>query len=656
MTEGQIRTTWSLAFVLVLAIPAFGQDSSDKAAATTEETPAPKPAPAVLPAAEEKTTTGTVPVSTADVDAGHPVYYDLETGRLEETLPFDVQFYLRIPVSTSVKSMEGRYVGATRPFLCRDAFPKARIYTDYGFGPRELAPSERRQVQPIGFVRFFKDPSKQGALHAELNVVNGLLPNRYYCFEITQVREAVVNRAVFLQAMSFSVDRALRVADPAIRGNEGLSQQSYRDVREAVILAVESQLAPGERIVLPPGSFLDRTNNVLSLPPASKLSFNDVLEAQLKRKAAITTLQNNATDSVVPVLTRLALSDDLKKLREQADRQPRSRKWERVLRERETSLSWADLGCRQAADSPLRLCPEAPPVIAAIAEGTKDAPAAIAELARAEAPSPTTTGLPLDDAWTMEDLKVRRENFDRTLSDLRNLKGLILDLKDENLIAETGVTDDFAGLKSILTDAINELEFLQGDVDLLASRLKSRIDRLNSLLAAIDKEAVSSVLVEGSTTTSFETRANWYLGMDLGFAWSDEIEDFFPYVGTNIYFRPVNKKAHLRWADFRQGQMKSELAKRLSLTLGITLRSLEKDKQFQGIRLEDDLGLIADRPLVVSAGLRLSDFFRLSVGALVFKDRDPDPLIDESKLAWSPLVSLSIDWNVRGALRNRFVR
>ena len=64
-------------------------------------------------------------------------------------------------------------------------------------------------------------------------------------------------------------------------------------------------------------------------------------------------------------------------------------------------------------------------------------------------------------------------------------------------------------------------------------------------------------------------------------------------------------------------------------------------------------GLVGDKPLVVAGGLRLSDFFRVSVGALVFKESEANPLLGGNRLAWAPLVSFSIDWNLRGALRNR---
>ncbi len=57
--------------------------------------------------------------------------------------------------------------------------------------------------------------------------------------------------------------------------------------------------------------------------------------------------------------------------------------------------------------------------------------------------------------------------------------------------------------------------------------------------------------------------------------------------------------------------------------------------------------------MLVSGGLRISDFFRFSLGALVFKEPNPDPLVGQNRLAWSPLISFSVDWNVRGFLRNR---
>ncbi len=196
---------------------------------------------------------------------------------------------------------------------------------------------------------------------------------------------------------------------------------------------------------------------------------------------------------------------------------------------------------------------------------------------------------------------------------------------------------------------------MQDSFDIVATALANRTTVLAGVVENFYKEQVDKLRASGTTMANYEVRANWYLALDLGIAWAEDVEDFFTYVGTNIYFRPVNKKAHLRWSDFRKGQFRSELFKRLSVTIGISIDDLSRDNQFLPPSQETlTQGLIGNKPLIFAAGLRLSDFMRLSVGALVFKDQDPNPLIDETKLAWSPLVSISIDWNLSGTLKNRF--
>lgn len=647
-----------LALAMILgAAPHYGQvdtPAGNAGGAGGTSAPQSEPAPAMkAPSAKP------FPVSTADVDAGSSVYFDLDTGRIVEPLPFDVQFYLRIPVIEKTTSLVGRYVGDTKPFLCEDAFPRAHIYTDYGFGPREPAPSERRQEQPIGLARFFSDPDskikgKEGTSHAEVNVVNGLLPNRYYCFEFLQTRRPTINR----KKLAEHLDSVLRTFDPEIN-LETLPEGTSREIRSAMISAIESELKPGERLVLPLGSFLDQTLEVRDLPAASKRGFHDVLQAQEARDTAIHNLklnawetENNAASPFV-LLTRLALSDDLKGITSKAaskeTRMEEVPTLARALSGSEKVTFWTQLRCGPEAAP--QLCPGGIKVLEDIAVGTTEARVAIES-----PPDSETTPIPLEEAWEPDDLKARRENIDLTISQLRKLRALIVDLQEEGLEAEVGIDDGLAGLKSIVAAAINELDFLKIDFDAVEDALKERSKSTEALVTDLEKDEVIRILVEGTTLASFETRANWYTGMDLGFAWSPDIEDIYTYVGANFYFRPVNKKAHLRWSDFRWRQLKSELAKRLSVTLGITVRDLMKDGQFQGVELQDEIGLIANKPLVVSTGFRLSDFVRISAGALVFKDKNPDPLVNESKLAWLPLVSLSIDYDVWGSMRDRFNR
>lgn len=311
-----------------------------------------------------------------------------------------------------------------------------------------------------------------------------------------------------------------------------------------------------------------------------------------------------------------------------------------VFRNKQEALRLAELNL--FSDAELR------PILEALAQGTE-----------AFATADPVRATPLDQSWAPDGLKARKTNIERTRAALGELQSLTSQLSRDQELRNLAIGPDvdLSALNGDLEKALGELEGVSQQIDILSKTLKTRQSLLNGLVNNLDREVVENFLVEGSTTAAFEVRANWYMTMDLGAAWSPDIEDIFTYAGTNIYFRPVNKKAPLRWSDFRWGQWRSELMKRLSLTIGVVLNELERDGQFQGLSQENlTQGLIADKPMIAAGGLRLSDFFRVSAGVLVFKDRNPDPLLDESRLAWSPLVSFSIDWDVRDSLRNRLLQ
>ena len=614
----------------------YGQESSGnggKEAAEKDATPTPPEDP-VAP------TPPPTPVSTADIDPGHVVYYDLETGRLAEPLPFDVQFYLRVPVADNVKSLEGRYVGDTRPFLCQGAFPKTHVYADYGFGPREPAPSERRQIQPIGLARFFKDPAsplQKDKRHAELNVVNGLLPNRYYCFEFTQVKTAEGDPVIFRQALAAAVDLTMRGADQPIAAGSRVEQQLYEQLRQNIIAAIGKQLKPGERLIVPAGSFLDERTTTRSLPAKSKTVFDQLVQAQITRGLQIGNLTRNA-DSAVRSLTDIVSSPALLALKRTAAQNPLPETLVPAFRGTEKGLQLADLQSDTRLSSTLEM----------IAQGMQAFPVA-----------DSVTAIPFDQSWSPDDLKARKANLEHTRDVLGELQRLTDQLSRDQGLRQLAIGPDIdlSTLDKDLKKVLADFDAILQRIDNLSRQLDTRQSLLNALVSTLAKEIVETFLVEGSTTAAYEVRANWYMGMDLGAAWSPDIEDFFTYVGANIYFRPVNKKAPLRWSDFHRGQLRSELAKRFSLTIGVVLNDLTRDGQFQGLSQQNlTQGLIADKPMVALVGFRLNSFFRIAAGALVFKDRNPDPLVNESRLAWSPMVSLSIDWDLRGFLRDRLTQ
>jgi hypothetical protein len=112
------------------------------------------------------------------------------------------------------------------------------------------------------------------------------------------------------------------------------------------------------------------------------------------------------------------------------------------------------------------------------------------------------------------------------------------------------------------------------------------------------------------------------------------------YLGANVYFRPVNKRASLR----TQGS----LGNRLSLTFGISLTNLKLEEDDP--RFENLLG--EDANLLVGAGLRLSRSLRVSAGALLFLKNDPNPLVTDRSLAATFYTAISLDLDIVRAVRS----
>jgi hypothetical protein len=62
-------------------------------------------------------------------------------------------------------------------------------------------------------------------------------------------------------------------------------------------------------------------------------------------------------------------------------------------------------------------------------------------------------------------------------------------------------------------------------------------------------------------------------------------------------------------------------------------------------------GVIGDRMLMTGAGLRLTDYLRLSGGALYYRQDNPNPLVDDDKVKAAPYLSLSMDVDVIGTVK-----
>lgn len=144
--------------------------------------------------------------------------------------------------------------------------------------------------------------------------------------------------------------------------------------------------------------------------------------------------------------------------------------------------------------------------------------------------------------------------------------------------------------------------------------------------------ATSGVTIVSSTLGTFDTFSHYYVTADAGVLYAPEIRNAVPYLGTNFYLRPVNRDVSLT--------KKSSFGRRFALTAGLTMRSVE---DAQKVRRAD---LFGTQSLLIGAGYRITDIFRIGAGALIFNRKDPNPLIKTQRLGSVPYATISFDWDL----------
>lgn len=170
--------------------------------------------------------------------------------------------------------------------------------------------------------------------------------------------------------------------------------------------------------------------------------------------------------------------------------------------------------------------------------------------------------------------------------------------------------------------------------DRLTGLLAGRASALATLAEAYRTQVEGMAIIAGSSTGSFQTQSRNYISADTGIVCTPELQECNTYAGTNIYFRPINKDAPLdQFGGFFQ-----TLNRRLSLTLGLTLQGVGDDKT------RDDL--FNEQSLLLGLGARMTNSVRLTVGGLLFKERDPNPLVSDESLTTTYFFSLSFDIDV----------
>jgi hypothetical protein len=170
-----------------------------------------------------------------------------------------------------------------------------------------------------------------------------------------------------------------------------------------------------------------------------------------------------------------------------------------------------------------------------------------------------------------------------------------------------------------------------GLVDRIAADLVARSKGLSDLADAAIVLYRDVAIEEASTTGDADTMRNRYVSADAGIAWGATLGTVVPYLGTNIYPRPVNKSAPLsRFGGWRR---------RASLTFGLTVKSVADDANTRS-------DIFGSQSIVAGAGYRMTQSLRLGTGIIVFKKKNEDPLRTYKPAAVDPYVAFSLDVDV----------
>ena len=271
--------------------------------------------------------------------------------------------------------------------------------------------------------------------------------------------------------------------------------------------------------------------------------------------------------------------------------------------------------------------------------------------------SPAEAQIGLETAERPDDAEAFAERYRTTAAALQELREWLSDLVLPTGTHHSTVTrlvqsgemdgDTLPVLQALASPAAGPLrrserwaEALQAHARDVGRTLRAGEQATRAMAEALAAQALAVTVRQTTLTEPASTEAGVYVGLDLGVVYPPELDRASLYVGANLYFRPINKRASLR--------SRGSFAHRFSLTLGITLNNLkleEGDPRFEALLGEDS-------NLVVGAGLRLSRSLRLSSGVLLFLENDPNPLVTDRSLAATFYVAVSLDVDIVRAFRS----
>ncbi|MEO1383803.1 MAG: hypothetical protein AAFV78_11285, partial [Bacteroidota bacterium] len=144
------------------------------------------------------------------------------------------------------------------------------------------------------------------------------------------------------------------------------------------------------------------------------------------------------------------------------------------------------------------------------------------------------------------------------------------------------------------------------------------------------------------TKIPVEVSKSPYIEPNIGFSYAPFVGNVFLYQGIDIFFRPVNRSPLAAWSQLKG---KDKFWKRFSLTVGIAqVLGPNQDEQFQPL-----LGGVGTP--TVGAGYRIGPM-KVELGSILYLKKNINPIIDVTRLRFTPQISLSFDIGLLGSFGN----
>lgn len=202
-------------------------------------------------------------------------------------------------------------------------------------------------------------------------------------------------------------------------------------------------------------------------------------------------------------------------------------------------------------------------------------------------------------------------------------------------------------LQSRLNDPGNDLQHFEDFILQLTNQqlyLKSIIKEYKVIKDSISSKSYffePSVIGGGTVIYDFKTRAKLQITPDFGYVaygFQKGFTSFTPYLGFHINFRAVDKNI-----PFKNYPNKT-IFHHLSFMTGWTLAGVSRQNKRENF--------FSSNSLLSGLGYKLSNAIRLNAGAMWFYKNDPNPLIDNRKIACTIYTGISIDLDIKEFLQD----